>query len=85
MKTCKCDIELMKETIKSVTGRKSPWMIDKNGKELFYVDSFGYRGIIPGETEECYYNGAECYLKIMRKLGKYGQRRKTKSSNEDDE
>jgi hypothetical protein len=67
MKKCKCDIELMEKTIKSAVGRQSPYEVDKDGNKLFYVDSFGYRGLIPGETKECYKNGARCYLKVMKK------------------
>ncbi|KKN37367.1 hypothetical protein LCGC14_0764310 [marine sediment metagenome] len=54
VKDCKCDIEKVKETMEAAVSRRSPWEIDKDGAALFYCDSFGYRGQIPGETKECY-------------------------------
>lgn len=51
---CHCDIEKIKTTMNSAVKRVSPWEVDAQGNRLFYVDSFGYRGQIPGESEVCY-------------------------------
>lgn len=66
---CNCNIELMEQIINAVVSknRKPPYECDKDGNPLFYVDSFGYRDLIPGETRECYKDGAKCYMHIMRK------------------
>jgi len=51
---CQCDIEKISMTMEAAVGRSSGFETDKDGNKLFYVDSFGWRGPIPGETTECY-------------------------------
>lgn len=51
---CKCDVDQIKETMEAAVKRNAPYQVDKDGNKLFYVDSFGYRGPIPGECSECY-------------------------------
>lgn len=52
---CSCDLDLMEEIKKRSIKRKSNGMIiDSEGNELLYVDSFGMRGPIPGESKDCY-------------------------------
>jgi hypothetical protein len=51
---CQCDIDKIKETMEAAVSRRAPWEVDKDGNGLFYCDSFGWRGPIPGETDECY-------------------------------
>ena len=54
VENCKCDIDKIKETMEAAVSRIPPHEVDKDGNKLFYCDSFGYRGPIPGETTECY-------------------------------
>lgn len=51
---CKCDIDKIKRSMNAAVKRIAPFECDKDGNKLFYVDSFGYRGPVPGETNECY-------------------------------
>ena len=60
---CECDIEKIKETVEAVVKRIAPYEADKDGNKLFYCDSFGYRGPIPGETKECYESMSEARKK----------------------
>ncbi len=54
VENCKCDIDKIKETMNAAVKRIAPYEADKDGNKLFYVDSFGWRGPVPGETSECY-------------------------------
>ena len=54
VKDCQCDIEKISMTMEAAVKRIAPNEVDKDGNRLFYVDSFGWRGPIPGETDECY-------------------------------
>ncbi len=51
---CTCDVEKRQQIIESVVKRVAPYMVDKDDNKLFYVDSFGWRGLIPGECKVCY-------------------------------
>ena len=51
---CTCDIQKVESTCEAAVSRKAPYMVDKDGKTLFYVDSFGLRGRVPGECTTCY-------------------------------
>ena len=51
---CTCDFEKRQETLDRAEKRVAPFVVDKDGNELFYLDSFGYRGQIPGECDDCY-------------------------------
>jgi hypothetical protein len=63
---CKCDIDKIKETMEAAVSRRAPWEVDKGGNPLFYCDSFGYRGKIPGETEECYMSMSDARSKASK-------------------
>jgi len=52
--TCTCDLEKIKETKLAAVKRVAPYYVDKDGNQLFYIDSFGWRGPYPGESQECY-------------------------------
>jgi len=51
---CTCNTQKVEETCNAAVSRKAPYMVDKNGNNLFYVDSFGLRGQVPGECKYCY-------------------------------
>jgi hypothetical protein len=53
-KDCTCNLEQRQATVDAAVERKAPWVVDKDGNRLFYVDSFGWRGRIPGECNVCY-------------------------------
>jgi hypothetical protein len=61
---CTCDVEKRQAIVNSVARRIAPWAVDENGNQLFYVDSFGWRGRIPGECESCYKRLIERLKKI---------------------
>jgi hypothetical protein len=54
IENCECNIDTIKTTVEAAISRRAPYEVDKDGNKLFYVDSFGYRGPIPGESPECY-------------------------------
>lgn len=62
---CQCDIDKIKATVESAVTQRSPHMLDKDGNRLFYVDSFGFRGQIPGECKECYEEMSKARAKAM--------------------
>lgn len=51
---CTCDIQKVEATCEAAVNRAAPYMVDKDGNALFYVDSFGLRGRVPGECTVCY-------------------------------
>jgi len=50
---CTCDKEAMETACATAVRRVAPFMVDAEGKKLFYVDSFGMRGSLPGECKPC--------------------------------
>lgn len=65
---CPCDIEKIKTTVKSAVVQRTPFMLDVHGKALFSVDSFGFRGRIPGESKECYDAMSKEREKLLRDM-----------------
>lgn len=51
---CTCDTAKLDATCKAVYTQRTPWMCDKDGNKLFWVDSFGWRDRVPGECDDCY-------------------------------
>jgi hypothetical protein len=51
---CTCDTAKLDATCKAVYTQRTPWMLDKDGNKLFWVDSFGWRERVPGECDDCY-------------------------------
>jgi hypothetical protein len=51
---CTCDIKKVEETANAAISRIAPYMVDKDKNKLFYMDSFGMRGPVPGECDLCY-------------------------------
>jgi len=54
VENCKCNLKLIEDTKNKATVRKSGYYVDKDDNRLFFVDSFGFRGQYPGESNECY-------------------------------
>ena len=50
---CTCNLSLINEVIDKVVDRKAPYLVDAEGNPLVYVDSFGFRGKFPGESDIC--------------------------------
>ena len=67
VENCQCNIDKIKKTMNAAVARRSPWEVDKDGQALFYCDSFGFRGKIPGETEDCYRAMSDARSKAQEK------------------
>ncbi len=55
LENCTCDLEKIAEIKSIATERKGSWVVDKDDNRLVYVDSFGWRGRYPGESNDCYH------------------------------
>ena len=51
---CSCDRARLEQVANAAVKRVAPYMVDVDGKQLFYIDSFGLRGQVPGECDACY-------------------------------
>lgn len=51
---CACDRPLLERTANAAVKRVAPYMVDSEGTKLFFMDSFGLRGQVPGECDACY-------------------------------
>lgn len=68
IENCSCNLDKIKTTVESAVVQKTPWMLDIHGKGLFSVDSFGFRGRIPGESKECYKAMSKERAKSLRNM-----------------
>jgi len=63
---CACDLEKRQATLDNSEKRVAPFVVDKDGNQLFYIDSFGWRGQIPGECDDCYKRMCEARSKAAK-------------------
>ena len=61
MMMCTCVKRLVAKTKETATRRVGAFLVDAESVPQIYVDSFGFRGKIPGECDECYSKYKEEY------------------------